>query len=308
MMNKNLFFSLLVMLTMTMFSCKTESPSIFASYPQLNALDLAYKENKNVATANELLNELMKVIANNDLSDDTGKQYLEYGLQVSSDQKMSSKQASFLVPLIKENYGESETANRIYDLAGVMLKLKKNTVANTLHKGLEENFSTFPKLDAVKAKFTEKIPSINAYIDTLGAHIFSNPDNTGINRKSSLEYVDACEAYGLVYPKSKSTPEYLFKAAEVAKSLRTFPKSLSLYDWIIDKYPNYDKAATALFLKGFIIENNVGDDNKAREIYNEFLKKYPKDDLADDVQFLIENLGKTDEEILQMIEAKRKDK
>lgn len=44
----------------------------------------------------------------------------------------------------------------------------------------------------------------------------------------------------------------------------------------------------------------------AKSIYNEFLKKYPTHDLADDVQFLIDNLGKSDQEILEMIESKKK--
>ena len=131
-------------------------------------------------------------------------------------------------------------------------------------------------------------------------------DNTGINKDAAMQYVDACEAYALAYPDNKNTADNLFKAAEVAKSIRTFPKSLSLYDWIIEKYPNYEKAPTALFLKGFIIENNIKDDKKAGEIYRQFLSQYPKHDLADDVEFLIENIGKSDQEILEMIEAKRK--
>ena len=81
---------------------------------------------------------------------------------------------------------------------------------------------------------------------------------------------------------------------------------MSIYDWILEKYPNYEKAPTSLFLKGFIIENNIKDDVMAKEIYNKFLSDYPKHDLADDVQFLIDNLGKSDQEILEMIESKKK--
>ena len=153
---------------------------------------------------------------------------------------------------------------------------------------------------------TEEIASIDQYVEKIGASIFSNPDDIGVNRKAALQYVDACEAYTLVYPESTAAPEFLFKAAEVAKSIQTFPKSLSIYDWLIVKYPNYEKTPTAMFLKGFIIENNLGNDSLALVSYKEFMAKYPNDDLVDDAQFLIQNLGKSDEEILQMIEEKRK--
>jgi len=177
-----------------------------------------------------------------------------------------------------------------------------------LYQSIIDNFSSYGKVEDARSGITDTFTSIDTYIFGLGEKLFIDPDNTGINRAAAMNYVDACEAYALAYPKSPKAAESLFKSAEVAKSLRTFPKSLSLYDWILEKYPNYEKAPTALFLKGFIIENNIGDDKKAREIYDQFLAEYPSNDLADDVEFLIENLGKSDEEILQMIEEKRKDK
>lgn len=230
---------------------------------------------------------------------------MEYGLKVSNDQHITTRKSGFLMALIKDDYANSSTADRIYELAQIMKKMKKNTVSNTLSKGLLTSFPDFKNANEAKALISDDIPNLDDYVAGLGKSIFENPDNTGINRNASLAYVDACEAYALSMPKAEKSPAYLFKAAEVAKSLRTFPKSLTLYDWVIDKYPNYEKAGTAMFLKGFIIENNLGDDVKAKEVYDAFLKKYPKHDLADDVEFLIENLGKTDEEILKMIESKQ---
>jgi hypothetical protein len=37
------------------------------------------------------------------------------------------------------------------------------------------------------------------------------------------------------------------------------------------------------------------------------VEKYPSHDLADDVQFLLDNLGKSNEEILEMIENKKQE-
>ncbi|MBT8232267.1 MAG: tetratricopeptide repeat protein [Saprospiraceae bacterium] len=302
---------ILVVLCFVLSSCKndgtSDNASLFKGQPQLININTEYTKSPNVATANKLLKEMTNIIGQNKLSDSELKAYLEYGLDVSSTQNITSRQAGFLMSLIKEDFGNKNTASRLFNLSSIMAKMKKTTVSNTLVKGLLKNFPNFEKADQAKALLTEDIQDVNEYVVSLGKKIFENPDNTGINRFASLAYVDACEAFALSHPKDANAPDYLFKAAEVAKSLRTFPKSLTLYDWIIEEYPDFEKAGTALFLKGFIIENNLGDDEKAREIYNEFLKKYPKHDLADDVQFLIENLGKSDEEILKMIESKQKE-
>lgn len=160
-------------------------------------------------------------------------------------------------------------------------------------------------MDAVKTNNVD-LGNVNTSIVKLGKMIFDNPGTNGINQNSSHAYADACDMFAKTFPDANQSPDLLFKAAEVVKSLKDFPRSIAMYDKIINKYPNYEKASTSLFLKGFIIENNMKNDDKALEIYNEFLTKFPDHDLADDVQFLIENLGKTDEEILEMIEAKQK--
>jgi tetratricopeptide (TPR) repeat protein len=241
------------------------------------------------------------------MQDENMVAFLEYGYGIATKHNMTSRMANFLVALIKEDYSNADTAERAFQLSQIMTKLKKNEVAMVLNHGLNSNFADFEKKSELNLDLPEGINTVDELIADLGAKIFDAPDNTGINRAASLSYVDACEAYALINPNNPNSPDNLFKAAEVAKSLRTFPKSLSLYDWIIDSYPDYEKTATSLFLKGFIIENNLGDDEKARQVYNEFTERFPDHELADDVQFLIENLGKTDEEILEMIEQRRKE-
>ena len=251
---------------------------------------------------------MLQMINSDQLNDERNQQYLDYGYDIAKKENMKSRQAAFLFPLIKKSLGSEGIEDKLFELAELMRSLNKPSAANTLYRGILDNHPDYDKAGDINTLMTVNVDSINNYIAHLGKQIFEDADNSGINRKASLAFVDACEAYALAYPNSENTPENLFKAAEVAKSIRTFPKSLSIYDWILERYPDYEKASTSLFLKGFIIENNLGDDEKAREVYNEFLKKYPKHDLADDVEFLIQNLGKTDEEILEMIESKRKGK
>ena len=73
----------------------------------------------------------------------------------------------------------------------------------------------------------------------------------------------------------------------------------AIYDAIYTQYPQYEKAAQALFLKAFTYDNDLKDKGTAKALYEEFLQKFPNDDFADDTQFLLKNLGKNDEEIIK---------
>ena len=52
-------------------------------------------------------------------------------------------------------------------------------------------------------------------------------------------------------------------------------------------------------MKAFTYDNEMGEKEKAKALYTEFLEKYPNDDFADDTKFLLENLFKSNEEIIQ---------
>lgn len=301
-------FLFIIVCSLLIISCKQDSKlSQFAGNPALQDLHSKYTNDPTPATASALIKGILDS-AKGETDPGKRKEVMNFGYEIAKEQKITSRQATFLFPIIKDSYGEPGQAQRLFDLAGLMTKMKKSAAANTLYMSIVDNHKDFAQMDQVKSNIPDSLTTVDAYLLDLGERLFVDVDNTGINRNAAMKYVDASEAFALGYPNSPKTAETLFKSAEVAKSIRTFAKSLSLYDWIIDKYPDYEKAPTALFLKGFIIENNVGDDKKAREIYDLFLKKYPDNDLADDVEFLIDNLGKSDEEILQMIEDKRREK
>ena len=61
-------------------------------------------------------------------------------------------------------------------------------------------------------------------------------------------------------------------------------------------------------MQGFIYENNLHSPEMARKLYEEFMKKYPNNELAKDVKFALDNLGKSDEEIMNAIMDKQKQK
>ena len=59
-------------------------------------------------------------------------------------------------------------------------------------------------------------------------------------------------------------------------------------------------------MKGYVYENEIGDLNAAKKIYEDFIAKYPDDEFADDAAVSIKNLGKSPEELIKEFEEKVK--
>jgi hypothetical protein len=62
-----------------------------------------------------------------------------------------------------------------------------------------------------------------------------------------------------------------------------------------------------MFLKAYVYDTHLQRISLAQETYNAFLKAYPNHPLADDAQMALQYLGKSNEEILQLILKKNQD-
>jgi outer membrane protein assembly factor BamD (BamD/ComL family) len=129
----------------------------------------------------------------------------------------------------------------------------------------------------------------------------------GIDTAKANTTIAAYEAYAEAFKDDTLSPEYLFRAADLQRSMRKTDKSVALYDRIIAEFPKSSRAPYSLFLKGFMYENETQEIDKAREIYHQFLATYPEHQLADDVAFSLKNLGKTPEELIKQFEQMNQD-
>lgn len=133
---------------------------------------------------------------------------------------------------------------------------------------------------------------------------------TVTDKKKADEFIIAAEQLaGLV--KERDPDQYadlLLKAAGLAKTIANPQKAIELYSKLADQMPEHKKAPTALFMLGFVYENDLGDLDKAKSIYESFLQKYPDDpDFADDAQTALKMLGKSPEEIIREFERQNRD-
>jgi len=110
------------------------------------------------------------------------------------------------------------------------------------------------------------------------------------------------------FPKNDSIPEYLYRAGRLASGLTYLMEAVNCYHRVYDKYPTSKRAPFCLFMEAFIYENQLHGTEKAKKLYEEFMKKYPEHELVKDVKFSLEHLGKSDDELIKEFEAKQKAK
>ena len=199
---------------------------------------------------------------------------------------------------IKDYYSSSNTVNNALLLASVYGdKLRNTASAATVYQAVKRQF---PNEEAVKKVANKMDPTwapLEQRVEALGQSMFNDSTNR-IEYRIANDYINSCELYAMLIPENENSPDFLHKAGETARSIRIYKKALEIYEWIGEKYPDFEKAPQSLFLRAFTLDNDLKRFDEARGLYEEFLQKYPNDDFADDTKFLLENLGKDDEEII----------
>jgi len=299
-----------IMMVAILSACKQDAkveeseskPEKADTYLQIKGM---YEQSKTKESARAFINAIQRKAASTEDSLEIRGYYNE-GLMVAEKHQLGTEAIAFLMPLLKDYSNDTIKEDYIAKLGSALADLGKTIPANIMISAYEDKYPNGRYDVILSKKKTEDIENPKAYIQLLAEKIFENPDQYGINTANAHKYVDACEAYALVYPESDQTPEFLYRAGEMARTIKTFTKALNIYDWLEEKYPNYEKTPTTVFLKGFMLENTLNEPEQAKEVYQRFVDNYPDHALVPDVQFLLENIGKSDEEIMQIIEEKNK--
>lgn len=223
-------------------------------------------------------------------------------LSLCTEMKYPSYAEVFETELLKVNPKAGDAKKILEQTAARMEDKNRPELASVFYSALESRFGDKNKY---RYKILAEQTDMNQYMKSNAEDVFKNPGPQGINLAASEKYIDLCEAYALSFPEDKMSPEYLFRASEIARAINSLPKAMSLYDWLIHYYPDHDKAPSVLFLKGFILDTELGQKAEAKKAYESFMKQYPRDSLANDVKFLMDNLGKSDQEIIKSLESKK---
>lgn len=140
-------------------------------------------------------------------------------------------------------------------------------------------------------------------INKLESQVFAK--DVKVEKENVVKLVDAYVLYAKQNPDDSQSPEYLFKALDVAVGVNAEgpQKAIDIADIMIEQYPEFEMTPMAMFLKGFVYENMMMDYEKALDTYHQFLERYPNSPLVNDVKSTIENVGLTPEELIKKFEG-----
>lgn len=174
-------------------------------------------------------------------------------------------------------------------------KLNAYQAARTVYQVANEDF---PDNEAIQAKLNSDWAPMDDRLNTLRTDVF-NEETGRLDDRAAQDFLYSVEAYSALRPKDEATPGLLFEAADVAGAMRNYDLALELYERINVAYPDYEKAAEALFMQAFTLDAELKKYDDAKVYYETFLAKYPEHELAESAKFSLQNLGKSEEEIIQ---------
>ncbi|MBK7811916.1 MAG: tetratricopeptide repeat protein [Saprospiraceae bacterium] len=279
-------------------SCKNAAPSLSKD---LEKAEKAFNDNPTDSTYNDYITKVLEHFQNSPKGTDQSGILIK-AAKASEQMKKLDQEIIFLNNIIKNYPNLEDNHNRIYRMIGLLHGTNRHSTADVMAVCYMSAYPEDPRNEELKTR-VPKAGTPQEYMMEIARSIFADT-LTGFNEAKARTYVDACEAYAMTLPKDPETPQFLFKAAETSNTLRTYEKSFSLYDWIIEQYPTHDRAPVSLFMKGFLFDGTLKDSANAAKFYTEFIEKYPSNPFAKDAKMLMQNLGKTDEEVLQELMKK----
>tara|TARA_Y100001978_G_scaffold195406_1_gene203613 strand:- start:938 stop:1441 length:504 start_codon:yes stop_codon:yes gene_type:complete len=125
------------------------------------------------------------------------------------------------------------------------------------------------------------------------------------NLEIAQKLVVEMENYVSKYPDSTTIPYYYMQLGDLYTHALQLPvKGLYFFQKVNADFPNYEKAAVALFHQGFLLENYMGQQEQAKAVYESFLVAYPQHELSETVKLSIQQLGIPLEELVKQFEKK----
>ena len=123
-------------------------------------------------------------------------------------------------------------------------------------------------------------------------------------KEEVIQLIDAYILFAEQNPDDVQSPDYLFRALDIAVGVNAEgpDKAVKIADMLIEKYSDFEMTPMAMYLKGFVYENIVGDLHNAEMTYRQFVEKYPESPMVEDVKATIENLGLSPEELIRKFE------
>jgi len=208
--------------------------------------------------------------------------YLQRAARLERAQLQYSAAIALLFRAIRDYYPSPETADNVLLLHDIF---QQDVQSPFLITTIEQTGrQAFPQLAEV---WTPSDVPIEEQLNQLQQQVYESAA-LQIDYSAANELITASELYALILPHDQQSPEFLLSAAEITRGLGVYRRSLDLLDWVATRYPQHPRAAQALFLRAFILDEQLQDTAAAREAYQLFLRKHPEHEFADDAKLLLD--------------------
>lgn len=297
--NHVLFFGLFLI---TVGACKNEGGA--STDAETKALETAFEKDASNENFEKLISKYLEFIKKSGPNTEANQSLLLKAANASEKASKPAQQVIFLNNLVRDYPDRADSKDNILKMVNLLAQIDKKGASDVMALA----FIKANPSDSRGAELKRNLPNIASaeeYILEIGKAIFADTVK-GFSETSAHAYVDACEAFALALPKDPEAPEYINKAAEISNALKTYEKSFSLYDWLSSKYPEHKRGQMALFMKAFLFDESLKDVENAKKYYQEFITKFPNHEFAKQAQLLMENLGKSQDEVLKNLQEKAK--
>jgi hypothetical protein len=203
--------------------------------------------------------------------------------------------AARLLELLRSGQGSARAAQLLAEIYET--KLDQSQTALAVRQAMVLTWPQDSLSQAVSASLAA-VPSIQARLDTLLLKLIS-PEDGSISYTIADAYMQQAEAFAAVAGPVDLSARLLYKAAEIARALQAYPRAVANYQWIAQQFPKSAWGAKASFMMAFTYDEDLQQLEPARKAYEAFLAMYPDDPFASDAAMLLDNLGKSDAEIME---------
>lgn len=112
--------------------------------------------------------------------------------------------------------------------------------------------------------------------------------------------IDKYVKYANKFPKDTASPEFLFKAAEIAINFGRPSDAVNYLSRIEARYKDFNKYGTCLFLKGFVYNYHLNNKAEAEKYYSRFIEEYPDHALVEDAKSALMFLDFDDKQLIEV--------
>ena len=114
----------------------------------------------------------------------------------------------------------------------------------------------------------------------------------------------AYESFDAQFKESELAPEYLFRAANLARSFNDYKRAIGHYEAIVDHHADYENIIETKFMIAFMYDNDFKDKKKAEELYKSIAAEYPEHIFGREANKRLETLHMSDQEMLEYFKRK----